>query len=247
MPMLPFAAVEPFAPPSWTTSKKSSTPASMTWPSKPRWSRRPSSPRVRQPDLLQARGHAAGVQLQAARAYNKIVHLTPAQRKRGVICASAGNHAQGVAMSAQKLGLRAVIVMPTTTPAIKVDAVKKRGAEVVLFGDSYDAAYAPRIGTGEEAEAQLRPPLRRSLCDRRAGHHRHGNPAPASGADRRGVLLRRRRRPDLRGSGLHQAPAAGNQSDRRRGGGRRRHGPFAQGGPPACAWNRSASSPTARR
>ena len=75
-------------------------------------------------------------------AYNKIAHLTPAQRKRGVICASAGNHAQGVALSAQKLGLRAVIVMPTTTPQIKIDAVAKRGAEVVLFGDSYDAAYA---------------------------------------------------------------------------------------------------------
>jgi threonine dehydratase len=75
-------------------------------------------------------------------AYNKIAHLTPAQRKRGVICASAGNHAQGVALAAQKLGLRAVIVMPTTTPLIKVDAVRKRGAEVVLAGDSYDAAHA---------------------------------------------------------------------------------------------------------
>ncbi|HEY8855833.1 MAG TPA: threonine ammonia-lyase, biosynthetic, partial [Rugosibacter sp.] len=75
-------------------------------------------------------------------AYNKIVHLTPEQRKRGVICASAGNHAQGVALSAQKLGIRAVIVMPTTTPQIKIDAVKKRGGEVVLAGDSYDAAYA---------------------------------------------------------------------------------------------------------
>ena len=74
-------------------------------------------------------------------AYNKIAHLTPAQRKRGVICASAGNHAQGVALSAQKLGIRAVIVMPTTTPQIKIDAVKKRGGEVVLAGDSYDAAY----------------------------------------------------------------------------------------------------------
>ena len=75
-------------------------------------------------------------------AYNKIVHLTPAQRRRGVICASAGNHAQGVALAAQKLGLRAVIVMPTTTPQIKIDAVKKRGGEVVLAGESYDAAYA---------------------------------------------------------------------------------------------------------
>nr|MBP6638135.1 threonine ammonia-lyase, biosynthetic [Sulfuritalea sp.] len=78
-------------------------------------------------------------------AYNKIAHLPPAQRKRGVICASAGNHAQGVALSAQRLGCRAVIVMPTTTPAIKIDAVKKHGGamvEVVLAGDSYDAAYA---------------------------------------------------------------------------------------------------------
>ena len=75
-------------------------------------------------------------------AYNKIAHLTPQQRKRGVICASAGNHAQGVALAAQKLGIRAVIVMPTTTPQIKIDAVRKRGAEVVLHGDAYDAAYA---------------------------------------------------------------------------------------------------------
>ena len=75
-------------------------------------------------------------------AYNKIAHLTPAQRKRGVICASAGNHAQGVALAAQKLGIRAVIVMPTTTPQIKIDAVRKRGGEVVLHGDAYDAAYA---------------------------------------------------------------------------------------------------------
>ncbi|WIM04913.1 MAG: threonine ammonia-lyase, biosynthetic [Candidatus Nitricoxidivorans perseverans] len=75
-------------------------------------------------------------------AYNKMAHLTPAQRKRGVIAASAGNHAQGVALSAQKLGCRAVIVMPVTTPRIKIDAVGKRGAEVVLAGESYDEAYA---------------------------------------------------------------------------------------------------------
>ncbi len=75
-------------------------------------------------------------------AYNKMAHLTPAQRERGVICASAGNHAQGVALSAKKLGCRAVIVMPTTTPQIKIDAVSSRGAEVVLAGDSYDEASA---------------------------------------------------------------------------------------------------------
>jgi len=73
-------------------------------------------------------------------AYNKMAKLTPAQRQRGVICASAGNHAQGVALAAQKLGCRAVIVMPVTTPQIKVDAVALRGAEVVLAGDSYDEA-----------------------------------------------------------------------------------------------------------
>jgi len=74
-------------------------------------------------------------------AYNKMAHLTPAQLKRGVICASAGNHAQGVALSAARLGCRAVIVMPTTTPQVKIDAVKARGGEVVLFGDSFTDAY----------------------------------------------------------------------------------------------------------
>jgi len=75
-------------------------------------------------------------------AYNKMAHLSKAQLERGVIAASAGNHAQGVALSAKKMGCRAVIVMPTTTPAIKVDAVRSRGGEVVLVGDSYDEAYA---------------------------------------------------------------------------------------------------------
>ncbi|MDB5763771.1 MAG: ilvA [Herminiimonas sp.] len=74
-------------------------------------------------------------------AYNKMANLTPAQIKRGVICASAGNHAQGVALSASRLGCRAVIVMPTTTPPVKIEAVKARGGEVVLFGDSYTDAY----------------------------------------------------------------------------------------------------------
>jgi threonine dehydratase len=75
-------------------------------------------------------------------AYNKMVHLSAQALKRGVIAASAGNHAQGVALAAQRLGCRAVIVMPVTTPQIKVDAVRQRGAEVVLAGDSYDEAYA---------------------------------------------------------------------------------------------------------
>ena len=77
-------------------------------------------------------------------AYNKMAHLTPAQLRNGVICASAGNHAQGVALGASKLGCKAVIVMPTTTPPVKIDAVKARGGanvEVVLFGDSFSDAY----------------------------------------------------------------------------------------------------------
>ena len=74
-------------------------------------------------------------------AYNKMAHLSPEQLQAGVICASAGNHAQGVALAAHKLSSRAVIVMPTTTPQVKVDAVKALGGEVVLAGDSYSDAY----------------------------------------------------------------------------------------------------------
>ena len=75
-------------------------------------------------------------------AYNRMAHLTAEERSRGVICASAGNHAQGVAYSAQRLGIRAVIVMPRTTPEIKVEAVRALGGEVVIEGDDYPAAQA---------------------------------------------------------------------------------------------------------
>jgi threonine dehydratase len=74
-------------------------------------------------------------------AYNKMAHLSPEQLQKGVICASAGNHAQGVALGARKLGCRAVIVMPTTTPQVKIDAVQALGGEVVLAGESYSDAY----------------------------------------------------------------------------------------------------------
>src|SRR6266849_3806642 len=81
-------------------------------------------------------------------AYNKMANMDSAALKRGVIASSAGNHAQGVALAAQKLGCRAVILMPVTTPKIKVDAVRARGAEVILHGDTYDEAYveARRLG-----------------------------------------------------------------------------------------------------
>ena len=84
-------------------------------------------------------------------AYNKMAHLRPEQIQKGVIAASAGNHAQGVALSARRMGCRAVIVMPVTTPAVKIEAVKALGGEVVLFGDSYSDAYQHAIEV-QEAE-----------------------------------------------------------------------------------------------
>ena len=75
-------------------------------------------------------------------AYNKMASLTPEQAAQGVIAASAGNHAQGVALAAKKLGIKAMIVMPKTTPEIKVKSVRASGAKIVLHGDSYDDAYA---------------------------------------------------------------------------------------------------------
>ncbi|MTI65222.1 MAG: threonine ammonia-lyase [Firmicutes bacterium] len=74
-------------------------------------------------------------------AYNKIVKLSDNEKKRGVIASSAGNHAQGVAYACEKLGVKATIVMPKTTPLIKVNATKAYGADIVLFGDCYDDAY----------------------------------------------------------------------------------------------------------
>lgn len=91
--------------------------------------------------LLKREGSQPVFSFKLRGAYNKMAQLTAAQLKRGVIAASAGNHAQGVALSAQKLGCKAVIVMPTTTPQIKVKAALGRGAKVILFGDSYSDAY----------------------------------------------------------------------------------------------------------
>ena len=91
-------------------------------------------------------------------AYNRMAHLTADERARGVIAASAGNHAQGVAYSARHLGVSALIVMPRTTPAIKVDAVRELGAEVELVGDSYaDAAeHAANGRRGKRARLDSR-------------------------------------------------------------------------------------------
>jgi threonine dehydratase len=91
-------------------------------------------------------------------AYNKIASLTAEQAASGVIAASAGNHAQGVALAAKKLGIKALIVMPKTTPEIKVKSVKARGAKIVLHGDSYDDAYAHAMELVQEKGMTFIPP-----------------------------------------------------------------------------------------
>lgn len=92
-------------------------------------------------------------------AYNKIAHLSEAERARGVIAASAGNHAQGVALSARRLGLQATIVMPQTTPEIKVDAVVALGGAVVLEGDHYAEAQQHALGLAEQTGATFVHPF----------------------------------------------------------------------------------------
>ncbi len=86
-------------------------------------------------------------------AYNKMAQLAAGERARGVIAASAGNHAQGVALAAQRLGCKATIVMPVTTPQIKIAAVEARGAKVVLHGDSYSDAYAHAVQVQRKSKA----------------------------------------------------------------------------------------------
>ncbi|RBW46379.1 threonine ammonia-lyase, biosynthetic [Psychromonas sp. B3M02] len=83
-------------------------------------------------------------------AYNKLASLTDVQKNNGVIAASAGNHAQGLALSAQKMGVKATIVMPKTTPDIKVNSVRSFGATVVLIGESFDAANAHSLALAEQ-------------------------------------------------------------------------------------------------
>ncbi|PWT72594.1 MAG: threonine ammonia-lyase, biosynthetic, partial [Proteobacteria bacterium] len=106
------------------------------------------SSRVRNTLLLKREDMQPVFSFKLRGAYNKMAHLTRSQLRHGVICASAGNHAQGVAYAAQKLGCAATIVMPSTTPQIKVAAVAARGARVVLTGDSYDDAYAHATALG---------------------------------------------------------------------------------------------------
>jgi threonine dehydratase len=92
-------------------------------------------------------------------AYNKIAHMSQAVASRGVICASAGNHAQGVALAAQRRGIPATIVMPQTTPKIKVQAVIDFGGDVVLHGDDYDQAYEHALTLARERQLSFIHPF----------------------------------------------------------------------------------------
>ena len=104
-------------------------------------------------------------------AYNHIAHLSDAERARGVIAASAGNHAQGVAFAARHLGLRALIVMPQTTPEIKVDAVREMGAEVVLHGDTLRRRQGA-LPTSSPAETAWRSSTRSTIRSSSPGRAR---------------------------------------------------------------------------
>ena len=91
-------------------------------------------------------------------AYNKIAQLPKEAQQKGIVAASAGNHAQGCALSGKKLGVKATIVMPKSTPDIKVDAVKRFGGNAVLFGSSFDEAYAEAKRLSKEEGLTLVPP-----------------------------------------------------------------------------------------
>ena len=138
---------------------------------------------ARQSRAAQARGPAAGVLVQAARRLQQDrAPVASRIAQRGVICASAGNHAQGVALAAQRRGIPAVIVMPQTTPQIKVQRGADLGGEVVLHGDDYDSAYEHALTARARAQSRVRASVRRSGRDRRAGHHRRGDPAADAAA-----------------------------------------------------------------
>jgi threonine dehydratase len=111
------------------------------------------SRRLRNRVLLKREDQQSVFSFKLRGAYNKMAHLSAAERGRGVVAASAGNHAQGVALAAQKLECRATIVMPVTTPHIKIAAVEARGAKVVLHGDSYSDAYTHALALQKATRA----------------------------------------------------------------------------------------------
>ena len=156
-------------------------------------------------------------------ALNKILLLTPEEAQRGVIAASAGNHAQAVAYHATRHGIRSTIVMPAATPLVKVMATQNYGAEVILHGANYDEACEHALALGRRARPDVSAPLRRHRRDRRAGHHRP-RIARAVPATRSGGRSGRRRRIDRRRGLRHQGTASRSESHRRADGAPAFHG-----------------------
>ena len=162
-------------------------------------------------------------------AYNKMARLSKAQLARGVICASAGNHAQGVALAARRLGCKALIVMPQTTPQVKVDAVRSHGAEVVLSGESYSDAYLHAVELERQQGLTFVHPF--DDPDVIAGQgtiameilRQHQAPIDAI------FVGDRWRRTDLGHRRLHQVGAARDPRDRRADPGFGRHAALGQG------------------
>jgi threonine dehydratase len=149
-------------------------------------------------------------------AYNKIAHLSETIAKRGVICASAGNHAQGVALAARRRGIPATIVMPQTTPRIKVQAVIDLGGEVVLHGDEYDQAYDHALGIARDRQLTFIHPF--------------DDPDVIAGQGTIGMeILQRRRRSDRRCRRVCEVPVPEDSRDRRRARRRGRDVPLAGG------------------
>ncbi|GHK36351.1 hypothetical protein ECZU06_34760 [Escherichia coli] len=146
-------------------------------------------------------------------AYAMMAGLTEEQKAHGVITASAGNHAQGVAFSSARLGVKALIVMPTATADIKVDAVRGFGGEVLLHGANFDEAKAKAIELSQQ-QGFTGTAVRPSDGDRRARHAGAGT-APAGRPSRPRICTGRRRRSGGGRRGTDQTIDAANQSDRR--------------------------------
>jgi threonine dehydratase len=150
-------------------------------------------------------------------AYNKLTQLSDEERARGVVTASAGNHAQGLALAAKVLGVKATIVMPKTTPEIKVEGVRSRGGKVVLHGDSFPEALAYSLKLVDEKGYVYIHPYDDPHTIAGQGtvameilrqHQAAGRDFRAGG----------RRRADRRYRGVREIPASGNQGHRRRAG-----------------------------
>ena len=170
-------------------------------------------------------------------AYNKIASLGDEVARRGVICASAGNHAQGVALAARRRSIPAVIVMPRTTPEIKIQAVREFGAEVVLHGDDFDHAYEHALGIMRERGLTLIHPF--DDPDVIAGQGTIGMEIlrQHSGQARCDLRADRRRWPDRRHRDLRQVAVPAGPHRRRRARGRGQHVRIA-----ACAAHRDAGA-----